>query len=57
MKNKELIEKIINIIDEVAEDDTKIPKEAKEVYQMLCKIITIKIIEKLGSEEIDNGNT
>lgn len=57
MKNKELIEKIINIIDEVAEDDSKIPKEAKEVYQMLCKIITIKIIEKLGSEEIDNSNS
>lgn len=52
MKNKELIEKILKIIEEVSEDNTKIPKEAQESYQLLCKMIAIKIMEKLGSEEL-----
>ena len=52
MKNKELIEKIINIIDEIAEDTDKIPKDAIKIYQTLCKMITIKIIEKLGKEDL-----
>lgn len=59
MKNRELIEKILDMIEEISNESIKgISLEGQKIYVTLCKMLAIKVIEKLGKEDLsDNSNT
>lgn len=59
MKNRELIEKILDMIEEISNESIKgISKEGQDIFETLCKMLAIKVIEKLGKEDLsDNSNS